>query len=51
MVKALYQVSVGLQTAVDLPHGIATPRIEEALGILNDLITQIRDTAFADREM
>jgi len=48
IVTALYQVGMGLQTAADLPRDTATQRIEEALGTLNDLIGEIRDTAFAD---
>jgi anti-anti-sigma factor len=49
IVTALYQVGVGLQTAVGLPRDTATQRIEEALGTLNDLISEIRDTALADQ--
>jgi PAS domain S-box-containing protein len=49
IVTALYQVGVGLQTAVELPPDTATQRIEEALGTLNDLISEIRDTALADQ--
>jgi hypothetical protein len=49
IVTALYQVGVGLQTAVELPRDTATQRIEEALGTLNDLIIDIRDTALADQ--
>jgi anti-anti-sigma factor len=49
IVAALYQVGIGLQTAVELPPDTATQRIEEALGTLNDLISEIRDAAFADR--
>jgi anti-anti-sigma factor len=48
VVTALHQVGVGLQTAVELPRDTATQRIEEALGTLNDLISEIRDAAFAD---
>jgi anti-anti-sigma factor len=51
IVTALYQVGIGLQTAVELPRDTATQRIEEALGTLNDLISEIRDAAFADRGM
>ncbi len=49
IVTALYQVGVGLQTAVELPRDTATQRIEEALGTLNNLISEIRDASFADR--
>jgi len=49
IVTALYQVRVGLQTAADLPPDTATQRIEEALGTLNDLISEIRDAALADQ--
>jgi anti-anti-sigma factor len=45
IVTALYQVGVGLQTAVELPRDTARQRIEEALGTLNDLISEIRSTA------
>jgi hypothetical protein len=48
IVTALHQVGIGLQTAADLPGDTVTQRIEEALGTLNDLISDIRDTAFAD---
>jgi anti-anti-sigma factor len=48
IVTALYRIGIGLQTAADLPRDTATQHIEEALGTLNDLISQIRDTAFAD---
>jgi anti-anti-sigma factor len=50
IITALHQVGVGLQTAVELPEDTAAQRIEEALGTLNDLISDIRDTAFADRD-
>jgi PAS domain S-box-containing protein len=48
IVTALHQVGVGLQTAVGLPPDTATQRIGEALGTLNDLISEIRDIAFVD---
>jgi anti-anti-sigma factor len=48
IVTALYQVGVGLQAAVELPRDTGTQRIEEALGTLNDVISEIRDAAFAD---
>jgi anti-anti-sigma factor len=48
IVATLYQVGVGLQTAVELPRDAVTQRIEEALGTLNDLISEIRDAALAD---
>ena len=50
IVSVLCQVGVGLQTAVELPRDTGTQRIEEALGTLNDLIGEIRDTAFADQD-
>jgi PAS domain S-box-containing protein len=50
IITALYQVGVGLQTAVELPRDMATQRIEETLGTLNDLISEIRDAAFTDRD-
>jgi anti-anti-sigma factor len=49
IVTALYQVGVGLQTAVELSPDTATQRMEEALGTLNDLISEIRVTALADQ--
>lgn len=51
VVTVLYQVGVSLQNAVDLARGTANQRIEEALGALNDLISEIRDAAFADRNL
>jgi anti-anti-sigma factor len=48
IVTVLYQVGIGLQTAADLPRDMATQHMEKALGALNDLISEIRDTAFAD---
>jgi PAS domain S-box-containing protein len=49
ILATLYQVGVGLQTAVELPRDAVTQRIEEALGTLNDLISEIRDAALADQ--
>jgi PAS domain S-box-containing protein len=49
IVTAIYQVGADLQTAVELPPDTAMRRIEEALGTLNDLISEIRDTALADQ--
>jgi anti-anti-sigma factor len=49
IVTALYQAGIGLQTAAELPRDTGTQRIEEALGTLNDLIGEIRDTEFEDR--
>ena len=49
VITRLYQVGVSLQTA-DLARDTARPHIEEALRILDDTISQIRDSTFADRE-
>jgi PAS domain S-box-containing protein len=49
IVTALYQVGVGLQTAVELPRDTAAQHIDEALGTLNNLINEIRDVALADQ--
>jgi PAS domain S-box-containing protein len=49
IVTALYQVGVDLQAAVELPSDTAMHRVEEILGALNDLISEIRDTALADQ--
>ena len=49
VITLLYQVGVSLQTAADLPRDTARPHIEQALRILDDTISQIRDTTFADR--
>ncbi len=49
VITRLYQVGASLQTA-DLPGDMARPHIEEALRILDDTISQIRDSTFADRK-
>ncbi len=49
VITRLYQVGVSLQPA-DLSRGTARPHIEEALRILDDTISQIRDSTFADTE-
>ncbi len=49
VITRLYQVGVSLQTA-DLTRDTAGPHIEEALRILDDTISQIRDSTFAGRE-
>ena len=50
IIAALYQVGVGLQTAVRRPCDTDRQRVEEALGTLNEIISEIRDTAFADQD-
>jgi anti-anti-sigma factor len=50
IIGALYQVGVGLQTAVGRPCDTDRQRVEEALGTLNEIISEIRDTAFADQD-
>jgi anti-anti-sigma factor len=49
IVTRLYRVGVSLQTAA-LPGETAGSYIEEALGTLDDIISQIRDSTFADRD-
>ena len=50
VVTTLYQVGISLQAPADPPRDTATHRIEEVLGVLSQLISQIRDTAFTDRD-
>jgi PAS domain S-box-containing protein len=50
IITSLYEVGVSLQAAADLPRDKARPHIEEALHILDDIISQIRDSTFADVE-
>ena len=47
IITTLFHVGLNLQAAVDLPAQASRQRISEALGHLNDTISQIRDTAFA----
>ena len=49
IIASLYEVGVSLQAA-DLPRDTAGPHIEEALRILENTISQIRDGTFADPE-
>jgi anti-anti-sigma factor len=49
VITRLYQVGVSLQPA-DLSRDTARPHIEEALRTLDDIISQIRDSTFADTE-
>jgi hypothetical protein len=46
IITALFHVGLGLQTAIDLPAEAARQRITEALGGLDEIISQIRGTAF-----
>ena len=50
IITRLYEVGVSLQAAADLPRDTARPHIEEALRILDDTISRIRDGTFADTE-
>jgi anti-anti-sigma factor len=50
VITGLYHAGLSLQTAVDLPADAARQRTEEALGDLDDIIRQIRGTAFAARD-
>ena len=50
IITGLYEAGVSLQAAADLPRDKARPHIEEALRILDDTISQIRDSTFADAE-
>ena len=50
VVTTLYQVGISLQAPADPPRDTATHRIEEVLDVLSQLISQIRDTAFTDRD-
>jgi two-component system, NarL family, sensor histidine kinase DevS len=46
IITALFHVGLGLQTAIDLPAEAARQRITEAFGGLDEVISQIRGTAF-----
>ena len=48
IITSLDEVGVSLQAAADLPRDKARPHIEEALRILDDTISQIRDSTFAE---
>ncbi len=50
IITHLYQVGVSLQTAADLPRDTARPHLEEAARTLDDIISQIRDSTFADQQ-
>jgi anti-anti-sigma factor len=50
IITSLYQVGVSLQTAAGLARDTARPYIEEAMRTLDDTISQIRDSTFADTE-
>ena len=50
IITGLYEAGVSLQAAADLSRDTARPHIEEALRILDDTISQIRDSTFADAE-
>ncbi len=50
VITTLYQVGISLQAPADPPRDTATHRIEEVLDVLSQLIGQIRDHAFTDRD-
>jgi len=50
IITHLYQVGVSLQIAADLTRDTARPHLEEAVRILDDIISQIRDSTFADQQ-
>ncbi len=50
IITRLYQVGISLQAAAELICDSARPHLEEALRTLDDTISQIRDSTFADRE-
>ncbi len=50
VITTLYQVGISLQAPADPPRDTAAHRIEEVLDVLSQLISQIRDTAFTDRD-
>jgi anti-anti-sigma factor len=51
VVNSLFDVGLSLQVAIDLPHDEARERIAGALRRLDDTIREIRDHAFAAREL
>jgi anti-anti-sigma factor len=48
IITSLFHVGLSLQAAGDLPPEATRQRVTEALGHLDEVIGQIRDTAFAD---
>jgi anti-anti-sigma regulatory factor len=50
VVTGLFHAGLGLQAAAGLPADAARQRTEAVISELDDLIRQIRDAAFADRE-
>jgi len=46
VVTSLFRAGLSLQAAADLPAPAARQRIDQALGHLDEVIRQIRDTAF-----
>ncbi len=47
VVNGLFRVGLSLQSAADLPHDVAVPRIADALQHVDDIIGEIRDYVFA----
>ena len=50
IITHLYQVGVSLQAAADLARDTGRPHLEKAVRTLDDTISQIRDSTFADQE-
>lgn len=48
IITSLFHVGLSLQAAGDLPPEATRQRITEALGHLDEVIRQIRDTAFTE---
>jgi PAS domain S-box-containing protein len=48
VINGLFRVGLSLQSAAELPHEIALPRIADALQHVDDIIGEIRDYIFAD---
>lgn len=50
VIASLFGVGLGLHAAMDLPAEVTRPSIAEALGHLDNIIREIRDTAFMSRD-
>jgi signal transduction histidine kinase len=50
VITSLFHVGVSLQAAMELPADGTRQRIAEALGHLDDIIREIRDSAFTSRD-
>ena len=51
VITSLFGVGLGLQAAMDQPAEVTRQGIAEALGHLDDVIREIRDTAFMSRDL